>query len=55
MYCKPSKKALLDSAFVILRFYRELAVPLAKKYEINYPVTLEQVMVERLNKVRSEG
>jgi len=54
-FCPMEKKAMLDSAFVILRFYKELAVPLAKKYEISYPVTLEQVMVERLNKVRSEG
>jgi predicted nucleotidyltransferase len=54
-FCPMEKKAMLDSAFVILRFYKELAVPLAQKHEINYPVALEQVMVERLNKVRSDG
>jgi len=54
-FCPMEKKAMLDSAFVILRFYKELAMPLAQKHGINYPVTLEQVMVERLNKVRSEG
>ena len=54
-YCSMEKKAMLESAFVILRFYRELAVPLARQHAIYYPAVLEQVMVERFNKVRSES
>jgi hypothetical protein len=49
------KEALMDSAFVILDFYREKAIPLAKEYKIEYPVSLEKALVARLEKIRNES
>jgi len=53
-FCPMDKKAMFASAFVILHFYRELAMSLAQEHTIHYPATLEQVMVERFNKVCSK-
>jgi len=49
------KEALMDAAFVILDFYREKAIPLAKEHEIVYPVALEKALVARLEKIRNEN
>jgi predicted nucleotidyltransferase len=53
-FCPMEKKAMLESAFVILNFYREFAIALAQKHAISYPAALEQVMVEKLNKVANK-
>ncbi len=46
------KDAMLEAAFLLLQFYKELAVPLAKARGINYPEELEKLAVEHLEKVR---
>ncbi len=46
--CPLERSALLQAALVIVRFYQELAVPLAREYAIAYPADLEQVMYDRL-------
>jgi hypothetical protein len=44
--------AMLQAAFVIVRFYRELALHLAQTHGIQYPAGLERVMIDRLNKLQ---
>ena len=39
---------MLHAALAILRFYQELAVPLAQTHGIAYPIDLERVVYERL-------
>ena len=43
--------AMLQAALDILHFYKELAQPLAQLHGITYPDRLEQVMVDRLEKL----
>lgn len=55
-FCPMERGAMLESARTILNFYLELAVPLAQKYEIEYPAKLERIVVERLEKLeRADG
>lgn len=49
-FCPMEQGAMLQAALVILRFYRELAPPLARTHAISYPAALERVMVDRLEK-----
>jgi hypothetical protein len=49
--CPIEKGPLLRSAHIIVKFYKDLAVPLAQKYGIPYPHALERVMIERLEKL----
>ena len=49
--CSLERRAMLQAALVIVRFYQELAVPLARGYGIAYPTGLEQVMYDRLEKL----
>ena len=47
---------MLQAALVIVRFYQDLAIPLARRYGIAYPTDLEQVMSARLEQfVDAEG
>ena len=46
--CALERSAMLQAALVIVRFYQELAIPLARRYGIVYPADLEQVMSARL-------
>ena len=46
--CPLERSAMLQAALVIVRFYQELAVPLAQTHGIAYPIDLERVMYERL-------
>lgn len=48
------RSAMLQAAFAILDFYRDLATALAGAHGIAYPEALEQVMVERLRKIRDD-
>jgi hypothetical protein len=45
--------AMLQAAWVILRFYQEVAPPLARTHGIAYPVDLERVISDRLQKVNA--
>ena len=49
--CPLERSAMLQAALVIVRFYQELAVPLARGYGIGYPTDLEQVMLDRLEQL----
>jgi hypothetical protein len=49
--CPLERSAMLQAALVIVRFYQELAVPLARAYGIGYPTDLEQVMLDRLEQL----
>jgi hypothetical protein len=51
-YCPMEEDAMLESAFVIVRFFRDLAIALAETHGIPYPERLDTVMVERLEKLR---
>lgn len=42
------RDALPRAAWIIVGFYQELAIPLAREHGIAYPVELERIMVERL-------
>jgi predicted nucleotidyltransferase len=51
-FCPMEKEAMLQSAFVMVRYYQELSTQLAQTHGITYPQRLEQVMVERLENLR---
>lgn len=50
--CPMEENAMLESAFIIVRFFRDVATGLAKKHGIIYPEGLDKVMVEKLEKLR---
>ena len=47
-FCPMERGAMLQAALVIVRFYQELAPPLARAHGISYPADLARVMVDRL-------
>ena len=49
--CPLERSAMLQAALVIVRFYQELAVPLARAHGITYPADLERMMIDRLEKL----
>jgi predicted nucleotidyltransferase len=51
-FCPMEQGAILQSVLVIVQYYRGLATHLAQVHGIPYPKKLEQVMVERLERVR---
>lgn len=51
-YCPMEEAAMLESAEVIVRFFRELASGLATAHGITYPERLDTVMVAKLEKLR---
>ena len=54
-FCPMEKRAMLESAIVIVDFYRGLASALSREHGITYPEALEKVMVERLKTIRNVG
>jgi predicted nucleotidyltransferase len=46
--CPLESEAMLQAALVIVRFYQELAPPLARRYDIPYPAALARLMSARL-------
>jgi hypothetical protein len=50
-FCPLEQNALLRAAFLIVRFYRDLAPSLAQAHGITYPLDLERVMCARLEKL----
>ena len=49
--CPLERSAMLQAALIIVRFYQELAVPLARTHGIPYPADLDRVMSDRLEKL----
>jgi predicted nucleotidyltransferase len=49
--CSLEREAMIQAAFALVRFYQELAVPLAHAYAIAYPADLAQVMSARLERL----
>jgi predicted nucleotidyltransferase len=52
-FCPLEHDAMLRAGFIILRFFQELASPLARAHDIPWPATLERVMVGRLEQLGS--
>jgi predicted nucleotidyltransferase len=50
-FCPMERGAMLQAALVIVRFYQELAPPLARAHGIPYPAGLERVMSDRLEQL----
>ena len=50
-FCPMERGAMLQAALVIVRFYQELAPPLARAHGITYPIELERVMFDRLEQL----
>jgi predicted nucleotidyltransferase len=50
-FCLMERGAKLQAAIVIVRFYQELAPPLARAHGIPYPIELERVMYDRLEQL----
>ena len=50
-FCPLERAALLQAALVIVRFYQELAPPLAQAHGITYPTDLERVVYSRLEQL----
>ncbi|HET9907132.1 MAG TPA: aminoglycoside 6-adenylyltransferase [Anaerolineales bacterium] len=51
-YCPMEEGAMLESAFIIVQFFRDLAPGLASKHGINYPEQLDKVIVQKLGNVK---
>jgi predicted nucleotidyltransferase len=50
-FCPLEQSAMLQAAFVIVRFYQELAPSLARIHGITYPADLERVVSDQLEKL----
>ena len=50
-FCPLERDAMLQAALVIVRFYQELAPPLARAHGIIYPIELERVVYDRLEQL----
>jgi len=46
-----ARDEMLASGLALVRFYQELAIPLARTYGIVYPDVLERVMLRRLENI----
>jgi predicted nucleotidyltransferase len=51
-FCPLEKVAILKAGLAIVRFYREIAPPLAKMHGVHYSHELERVMMNRLQKLQ---
>ncbi len=51
-FCQMEREEMLEAGFVIVRFYKKLAIPLALSHGISYPETLEKVMVQRMESMQ---
>jgi hypothetical protein len=49
--CRPDRAAMLRSAAAIVRFYQELARPLAREHGLEYPAGHERLMLDRLGRL----
>ena len=52
-FCPLEQTAMLQAALVIVRYYQELAPPLARAHGIPYPFDLERVVSDRLEQLRN--
>lgn len=52
-YCPMGVGAMLESADVIVRYFRDIATSLATTHGITYPESLDKVMFERLERLRN--
>jgi predicted nucleotidyltransferase len=52
-FCPLEPGAMLQSVFVIVRFYQELVPMLAQTHGISYPAELERLLVARLEKLKA--
>ena len=52
-YCPMEAGAMLESADVIVQFFRDIAIGLATTHGISYPERLDKVMLERLERLRN--
>jgi predicted nucleotidyltransferase len=50
-YCPLEADAMLIASYIIINYYKELAIPLAKEYAIPYPDKLEEIMVRQLGEL----
>jgi len=50
-FCPLEQGAMLQAALVIVRFYQELAPPLARAHGIPYPIELDRMMYDRLEQL----
>lgn len=50
-FCVMEYEAMLQAAFVIIRFYREIALNLAIAHNITYQVDLERMMISQLEEL----
>ena len=53
-FCPMDRGDMLASSLALVQFYKELAIPLARKYGISYPDRLERVMVQRLENIQRD-
>jgi predicted nucleotidyltransferase len=51
-FCRMDEREILEAGFILVRYYKQQAVPLTKTHGIIYPKELERVMVRRLEGVR---
>jgi streptomycin adenylyltransferase len=51
-FCPMEKAAMLKAVSTIIHFYQDLAPSLAQEHGLNYPSTLEHVMLSRLQKLQ---
>lgn len=54
-FCPLERGAMLQAALVIVRFYQELAPPLARMYSIAYLADLARMMTDRLERLCQAG
>lgn len=52
-YCQMEASAMLESADIIVRFFRDIAIGLATTHGITYPERLDKVMFERLKRLQN--
>jgi len=52
-YCPMEEDAMLESADIIVRFFRDIATGLATTHGITYPEHLDKAMFERLERLRN--
>ena len=50
-FCLMEKNAMLESAWIIVQFYKQIVSDLCQTYGIPYPESLQRVMLERLERL----
>ena len=54
-FCPLTRQAMLQAADTIVSVYKEIAPPLADEHGIEYPAGVEQVLLERLERLGNPG